>query len=157
MNARALIIPAAISLAAFAAACQSKPAQNPQSTGKSDSKTSTSTSAGGESMEVLLCDGKTKVSVPTGTPVTSIAGSLMTEWLAKHPGSTWEAEERERQLVLATHEQRFASLLERKLTGRRDGEDLIVHRFTGWSRSGPEIDTRRILPSRDLARVLAVA
>ena len=64
---------------------------------------------------------------------------------------------RERQLVLATHEQRFASLLERKLTGRRDGEDLIVHRFTGWSRSGPEIDTRRILPSRDLGRVLAVA
>jgi len=64
---------------------------------------------------------------------------------------------RERQLVLATHEQRFASLLERKLMGRREGEDLIVHRFTGWSRNGPEIDTRRIGPSRDLGRVLEVA
>src|SRR4051794_25263146 len=47
-------------------------------------------------VEVLLCDGKTKVNVPVGTPGTSISGSLMTEWLAKHPGSTWEAEERER-------------------------------------------------------------
>jgi hypothetical protein len=47
-------------------------------------------------VEVLLCDGKTKVSVPAGTPGTAIAGSLMSEWLAKHPGSTWEAEERER-------------------------------------------------------------
>jgi energy-coupling factor transporter ATP-binding protein EcfA2 len=64
---------------------------------------------------------------------------------------------RERQLVLATHEQRFASLLERKLTGRREGEDLIVHRFAGWSRSGPEIETRRIRPVRDVGRVLAVA
>ncbi len=64
---------------------------------------------------------------------------------------------RERQLVLATHEQRFASLLERKLTGRRDGEDLIVHRFAGWSRSGPEIDTREIQPLSRMARVLAVA
>lgn len=64
---------------------------------------------------------------------------------------------RERQLVLATHEQRFASLLERKLTGRRDGEDLIVHHFVGWSRNGPEIDTREVQPSSDMARVLAVA
>lgn len=51
---------------------------------------------------------------------------------------------RERQLVLATHEARFASLLTRKLTGSRSGEDLIVHEFVGWSRTGPEIVTRRI-------------
>ena len=49
-----------------------------------------------EGIEVLLCDGKTQVNVPQGTPGTSIAGALMTEWLRKNPNSTWEAEERER-------------------------------------------------------------
>jgi hypothetical protein len=46
--------------------------------------------------EVLLCDGKTKVSVPAGTPGTSVAGSLMAEWFRKNPNANWEAEERER-------------------------------------------------------------
>jgi thiosulfate dehydrogenase len=49
-----------------------------------------------EGIEVLLCDGKTQVNVPQGTPGTSIAGALMTEWLRKNPNSNWEAEERER-------------------------------------------------------------
>jgi ABC-type cobalamin/Fe3+-siderophores transport system ATPase subunit len=53
---------------------------------------------------------------------------------------------RQRQLVLATHEQRFASLLERKLVGRAEGEDLIVHAFVGWTRAGPTIESRRISP-----------
>jgi len=57
---------------------------------------------------------------------------------------------RQRQIVLATHEERFASLLERKLTGRLDGEDLLVHRFVGWTRSGPVIETRRVSPRTDL-------
>ena len=47
-------------------------------------------------MNVLLCDGKTSVSVPQGTPGTTIAGSLMQQWLQKNPDSNWEAEERER-------------------------------------------------------------
>lgn len=46
--------------------------------------------------EVMLCDGKTKVTVPPGTPGTSVAGSLMTEWFRKNPNANWEAEERER-------------------------------------------------------------
>jgi len=50
----------------------------------------------GSPVDVLLCDGKTKISVPPGTSGTSIAGSLMSEWLKKNPSSTWEAEERER-------------------------------------------------------------
>ncbi|OMQ16772.1 hypothetical protein A7K94_0200350 [Modestobacter sp. VKM Ac-2676] len=62
---------------------------------------------------------------------------------------------RERQLVVATHEERFAGLLERKLAGRLPGEDLLVHRFVGWSRSGPEIDTRRVSPEHTANRVLA--
>lgn len=61
---------------------------------------------------------------------------------------------RQRQLVLATHEARFASLLERKLSGRGAGEDLLVHRFVGWSRRGPEIETRRILAGSEERRLL---
>ncbi len=47
-------------------------------------------------VEVLLCDGKTKITVPAGTPGTAIAGSLMSEWMRRNPNANWEAEERER-------------------------------------------------------------
>lgn len=50
---------------------------------------------------------------------------------------------RQRQVILSTHEERFARVLERKLVGRRPGESLLVHRFVGWSRTGPNIDSRR--------------
>ncbi len=49
-----------------------------------------------DTVEVLLCDGKTKTTVPEGTAPTAIAGSLMDEWLRKNPNNNWEAEERER-------------------------------------------------------------
>ena len=107
MNPRSMMVPAAIGFAAFVAACQNKPAQTPpngpsaSASASSQGGSSSTATTGGESMEVLLCDGKTKVSVPTGTPGTTIAGSLMSEWLAKHPGSTWEAEERERHTLVA--------------------------------------------------------
>jgi hypothetical protein len=52
--------------------------------------------AGPSPIEVLLCDGQTKVSVPAGTSGTAVAGALMTEWLRKNPNANWEAEERER-------------------------------------------------------------
>ena len=41
--------------------------------------------AGSGSVDVLLCDGKTTVHVPEGTPGTTIAGSLMQQWIAKNP------------------------------------------------------------------------
>jgi len=47
-------------------------------------------------VEVLLCDGQTKVTVTPGTSPTAISGSLMAEWLRKNPNANWEAEERER-------------------------------------------------------------
>src|SRR5438270_301297 len=50
----------------------------------------------GNTVEVLLCDGKTKTRVLEGTPGTSISGSLMAEWLRQNPNSNWEAEEKER-------------------------------------------------------------
>jgi thiosulfate dehydrogenase len=56
---------------------------------------STSAVAPGE-IDVLLCDGQTRTTVPAGTPGTTIAGALMDEWLRKNPNSNWEAEERER-------------------------------------------------------------
>ena len=55
---------------------------------------STAATSGGT--EVLLCDGKTKVSVAPGTAGTAVAGALMNEWLRKNPNTNWEAEERER-------------------------------------------------------------
>jgi hypothetical protein len=59
--------------------------------------TGTSTAGG---VEVLLCDGKTKLTVPEGTPGTTIAGALMTEWLRKNPNANWEADERERHTLV---------------------------------------------------------
>jgi hypothetical protein len=45
----------------------------------------------------------------------------------------------ERQLIVSTHDRRFASLLERKLTPREPDEETLVLDFTGWDRSGPDI------------------
>jgi hypothetical protein len=47
---------------------------------------------------------------------------------------------RRRQLVVSTHENRLASLLERKLAPRTPGARTRVLRFTGWDRSGPTIE-----------------
>lgn len=54
----------------------------------------------GQTVEVLLCDGKTKTTVPEGTPGTTIAGQLMAEWIRKNPNANWEAEERERHTLV---------------------------------------------------------
>jgi thiosulfate dehydrogenase len=102
------VVLAASSIAlAAAAACGSAPlpvSQNaaantpaappPPSSPTADPSASSIPSDG--TVTVLLCDGKTNVSVPQGTPGTSIAGSLMQQWLQRNPSSTWEAEERER-------------------------------------------------------------
>jgi hypothetical protein len=53
-------------------------------------------------IDVLLCDGKTKLTVPEGTPGTTIAGALMSEWLRKNPSTNWEAEERERHTLVTS-------------------------------------------------------
>lgn len=58
----------------------------------------------------------------------------------------------DRQLILATHERRFAALLRRKLAPRADDERLRVITFTGWSREGPEYheDLVDYVPATDL-------
>lgn len=45
-----------------------------------------------------------------------------------------------RQLIVSTHERRFASLLERKLAPRADESRTKIIRFTGWDRSGPTVN-----------------
>lgn len=96
----------------------------------SSSSTKTVTASGltpGGDVEVLLCDGKTKVSVAAGTPGTAIAGSLMAEWIRKHPGSTWEAEERERHtLVTAADNSALVGQVEGQTYGRITAQDVAL-------------------------------
>ena len=42
-----------------------------------------------------------------------------------------------RQLLLTTHDRRFADVLVRKLSPRDSDQTLIVHDFEGWTRNGP--------------------
>jgi DNA repair exonuclease SbcCD ATPase subunit len=49
-----------------------------------------------------------------------------------------------RQLIISTHEKRFAQLLERKLAPRREGDRTLAVDFLGWDRSGPMIKTRDV-------------
>lgn len=46
---------------------------------------------------------------------------------------------RSRQLVISTHDRRFARLLERKLSPRFADESTIAIEFVGWNRSGPVV------------------
>lgn len=51
-----------------------------------------------------------------------------------------------RQLIISTHERRFAGLLERKLAPRTEQSATQVIEFVGWDRSGPIVETRIIEP-----------
>lgn len=52
----------------------------------------------------------------------------------------------ERQLVISTHQRRFASLLERKLAPRMEGDSTLVLDFVAWDRSGPAVESRIVAP-----------
>lgn len=56
----------------------------------------------------------------------------------------------DKQIIVSTHEERFARLLERKLSGYNPDEDVIVHRFLSWDREGPVVETRRVGRTRML-------
>lgn len=51
-----------------------------------------------------------------------------------------------RQILVTTHDRRFARLLERKLRPRQRGESNINIEFAGWERSGPRVETRSYEP-----------
>jgi DNA repair exonuclease SbcCD ATPase subunit len=46
-----------------------------------------------------------------------------------------------RQLLVTTHDRRFADVLVRKLSPRDTGQSLLVHDLQGWTRDGPVIHT----------------
>jgi DNA repair exonuclease SbcCD ATPase subunit len=47
----------------------------------------------------------------------------------------------QRQLLVTTHDRRFADILTRKLSPREVGVTTIVHEFEGWTREGPSVRT----------------
>ncbi len=109
MNTKSIVVSSIVVVAAAAlvAACGGTGKHSPKTPLASTSTGAAEPSAPGargtvafvaavSGTDVLLCDGKTKVTVPPGTPGTAVAGSLMAEWLRKNPNSNWEAEERER-------------------------------------------------------------
>ncbi|MFL5867508.1 MAG: hypothetical protein ACJ766_10470, partial [Thermoleophilaceae bacterium] len=46
-----------------------------------------------------------------------------------------------RQLILTTHDRRFASLLQRKLAPREASASTLLHEFEGWTREGPQVES----------------
>jgi hypothetical protein len=50
---------------------------------------------------------------------------------------------RERQLIITTHDRRYADLLGRKLAPREPGDRTITHEFENWSDVGPQVTTLR--------------
>lgn len=50
-----------------------------------------------------------------------------------------------RQLIVSTHDKRFANLLERKLSPRRENDRTIVHKFNGWDRRGPAVNSESLI------------
>lgn len=51
-----------------------------------------------------------------------------------------------RQLLVSTHDDRLAGLLERKLRPVGDAQRTTVITFEGWDRSGPRVQTRDVAP-----------
>jgi DNA repair exonuclease SbcCD ATPase subunit len=47
-----------------------------------------------------------------------------------------------RQLIITTHDRRFAALLERKLGAREPGRDSLHLTFRSWDRDGPSVEVR---------------
>ena len=58
---------------------------------------------------------------------------------------------RQRQLLISTHERRFAALLERKLASRRPGERTKLLNFASWDRRGPQIETQDVPAQLDVS------
>lgn len=60
-----------------------------------------------------------------------------------------------RQLFISTHDDRFASLLEKKLRPVLPSEQTRVLRFTGWGRRGPNIEVYDIELQTDTLKLVA--
>jgi thiosulfate dehydrogenase len=92
-----------------------------------DQKPEAQAAASGGTVDVLLCDGKTKTTVPEGTPGTTIAGQLMAEWIRKNPDANWEAAERERHtLVQAADNKELVGQVNGQTYGLITEEDVLL-------------------------------
>jgi len=58
---------------------------------------------------------------------------------------------REKQLIIATHEERLSNLLVRKLRSRDEPFNSISLNFSSWNRSGPYIQSERIGPREEVS------
>ncbi len=78
-------------------------------------------------IDVMLCDGQTKVTVPQGTSGTTIAGALMGEWLRKNPNVNWAEEQREAHaLEPAADNSRLIGQVDGHTYGKVTGEDVAL-------------------------------
>jgi wobble nucleotide-excising tRNase len=59
----------------------------------------------------------------------------------------------ERQLIVTTHDRRYADILLRKLSPREDGVRLIVYDLEGWTRQGPSVHKSSPAPARIVSLV----
>jgi hypothetical protein len=59
-----------------------------------------------------------------------------------------------RQLVISTHDARFAALLERKLRPEGESRTIIVE-LSGWQRDGPHVNQRRVVAEPRPLRLVA--
>lgn len=59
-----------------------------------------------------------------------------------------------RQLIVSTHDERLASLLERKLAPRAKDQRTKVLHFVAWNRSGPIVESAEVEPQLDQANRL---
>jgi uncharacterized protein (UPF0212 family) len=64
-----------------------------------------------------------------------------------------------RQMIISTHDRRFARLLERKLSPREKQESTELIEFLGWDRSGPAVEQRVLDPQllQDPIRIVKIA
>lgn len=60
-----------------------------------------------------------------------------------------------KQLIVSTHDRRFADLLRRKLTPRDTEDRTVVHEFIGWHRQGPTVKTEYPSYETDNEQLLA--
>jgi len=64
---------------------------------------------------------------------------------------------KEKQLIIATHEERLSNLLVRKLRSRDEPINTIQLNFISWNRSGPYIDIQRISPRPEVSVLAGLA
>ena len=122
------------------------PAEEPTST---NPDVNAQVASSDDTVEVTLCDGKTKTTIVQGTPGTAIAGDLMSQWIRKNPNRNWEADERERHklqpaadnkhLVGMDQGQTYGEVSEQTVALWKDETERVAVAGSGVFHSGDEL------------------